>query len=374
MSITIPYILSFKSHPDLQILDTLTLDLISKLSIINDKKKHQYTKHHSQILKNPKLQNMKDNIVNKLNMILNKLSENNMLNLLLDFISTIGNITSEEYEVIQKTHYIKMLNESSFIKVYLEFLFKINCIYHKVFGYNLKYFINLLENHFNYHYKENSIVKQEYEFIKTVEGESKRINLLTIVRNCVTMNVMSHELLDRCDAILLNQSIYYSDIYYWLASLQNIDNISQYEERIHSIINKNTLHIRERLLLETLVNNVVKEKPILQPKVIPVIKDTIMLETNNILEEYLMLENTDDVFYFINKRCLDGLSKNKFCLGIIEKYLLTNNNKVIQLLKILITNKLLSNTNINNGMLLYKKTIKSTDKQSVDRLKIFLSI
>ena len=71
------------------------------------------------ILKNHKIQNSKDSINNKVNLILNKLSESNVDNLIVEFLDNINQVDEEQFNEIQKTFYLKMIAEINFIKIYL---------------------------------------------------------------------------------------------------------------------------------------------------------------------------------------------------------------------------------------------------------------
>ena len=113
---------------------------------IDRKKKIKKSSNH--ILKNHKMQNQKDTIENKINLILNKLSETNIDNLLFEFVDNINQVTEEEFEEIQKTFYSKIVSEINFIKIYLHFLKYIGFLYNKVQNFNLKYFIDIVYNNF----------------------------------------------------------------------------------------------------------------------------------------------------------------------------------------------------------------------------------
>jgi hypothetical protein len=367
MSIAVDYILSFKNHPELQKLDTDILEYINKQYISHDKKTKYIKKSHNQILKNPKLQNFKDNIDNKINLILNKLSENNIDNLLNDFINNVGNITYNEYNTVQKTFYHKMINEASYIPIYLKFLIKINAIYNKVQNYDLQFFINILETKFNYDYMQTNYDKHIFGFISVHNNEEKRINNMTIIKMCIKYNIILPKLLDSCNQILFNQSRHIVDIYYWFVS----DNILTNEiiKNINKILSQE-IQTRDKLLLESLMNNTTKNiNNVIDNTKIEVIKDTLVLESFYILDEYLLLESLDDVIYFITKKCPDGLSKNKFIQCIIEYYF-NNNSKVIELLKTLIQNNTLNQINLDNGIILYKKKYKVNDM----KLSVFTNI
>jgi hypothetical protein len=350
--ITIEFILSFRNHPELQKLDSKTIEIINKLCINNHKKiKNNNDTAHNMILKNPKIQNKKDNIENKVNLILNKLSENNIDNLLLEFINNIGQLSCEEYNTVQKAFYMKIISEINFVKIYLKFFISINFIYNKVQNYDMNFFILLIETKFYYDYTDNLVLSDECKFFADMNTESQRINNQTIIRNLNTMNAFNNGIIDECKNILFNQTKYLSDIYYWF-QYYNINNNDI--EIINKILESDNITTRNRILLESLTKpNNKKEETINEVKKTEVPKDVLLLEISNILDEYLLIGCIDDVVYFIEKKCIDALSKNKFCYNLIERYS-NNEDKLLDLLKTLLIMEVVNKNNINNGITIYK--------------------
>jgi hypothetical protein len=351
--ISIDLILSFRNHPDLQKLDSKTIDTINKLCINNKKYKNNNDTAHNMILKNPKLQNKKDNIDNKVNLILNKLSENNIDNLLLEFINNIGQISSDEYNNVQKAFYMKIMAEINFVKIYLKFFNSINIIYNKVQNYNMELFISLIENKFYYDYTDDVKLNGDFNFLSDMNTETHRVNNLTIIRNLNAMNIFTNQIIDECKDLLFKQTKYLSDIYYWYQFDNNISNNDM--TMINKILESDNITTRDRVLLESLCKTTNKKPEYKNDtKQIDIIKDVLLLEISNILEEYLLMESVDDVVYFIEKKCTDALTKNKFCYNLIERYS-NNEDKLLELLKTLYTMEVINKNNINNGITLYKK-------------------
>jgi hypothetical protein len=146
--------LLLKSNIDFQKLDNPILDFLNKLFCQFDKnKKHKkLRKPVSNILKNQRIQTKKETITNRVNLILNKLSESNIDSLIIDFLENINQIDLETFEEIQKTFYLKIISEINFIKIYLQFLKIIGYIYEKVQNYNLSFFYSLIEIKFKSDY------------------------------------------------------------------------------------------------------------------------------------------------------------------------------------------------------------------------------
>jgi hypothetical protein len=115
-SIDIKTFTQLKSCSDYKILDIEIINYILNNfegGDIKKNKKNYQCKKTNQILKNPKIKLIKEKNSNKINLILNKLSENNLQNLLLEFFQNIKILSIEDYNEFIKTIYIKMLNETS---------------------------------------------------------------------------------------------------------------------------------------------------------------------------------------------------------------------------------------------------------------------
>ena len=179
--------LSFKKNDDVQNLDNHTIELLNKLfgNIDKHSKKKLIKKTNINILKNQKIQNKKDNIINKINLILNKLSATNIDNLIVEFLDNVNQVFINDFEEIQKTFYLKMLSEINFIKIYLEFLKNIGFIYNKAYpseNYNLSFFYSIIEVKFKADYI-NFKIPDEYNFLNKYNNEADRINNLIIITN-----------------------------------------------------------------------------------------------------------------------------------------------------------------------------------------------
>ena len=84
-------------------------------------------------------------------------------------------------------------------------------------------------------------------------------------------------------------------------------------------------------------------------------KNTLQLEVDNIIDEYLLLKSLDDIKSFIETRCTDSITKNKFSECLIDKYFIENKNnmnEIVELIKLLIKNQILLKTNLIKGLTL----------------------
>ena len=336
----------------------------------NKQKKKIINKKPLNILKNPKLKSIIDKTSNKVNLILNKLSENNIDNLVIEFINNIKITTIEDYNDYLKTFYLKILSEIKFFKFYFNFFDILSNIYLTVFNFSNEYFYNLIENKFTYDYLD--VINEEYNFLKELSEDEKRTNNLLLIRNMVASEHLKLSINDYINEILLNQDKYLSDIHFWFK-----DTILNNEQtiKIKSLL-VNDIQLRDRILLENLVNgatniNIVNDntnKIIFKKKIDQPNNNITHLQ--NILEEYLFIDNSESIEDYIISECNDINSKNKFSEFIIDKYFKlsnVNSNKILRLIKILIKKKVLFKSNLSRGLLNI-----NNNKIPQDKLKLLL--
>jgi hypothetical protein len=363
-------------------LDNDTLKLLDDLFSTNLNKKTKKIKKNNNILKNNKLQRKKDNISSKVNLILNKLSENNINNLVIEFIESINQVDIENFEEIQKIFYLKIINEINFIKIYLDFFKIIGYLYKIVQNYNLEFFYNTIEIKFNLDYNnlKQDLINDKYSFINELNCENKRLNNLILIKKLVDHNFLSNHLINECDNIILNQNLYLSDIYYWYNNKDNYTLSLEDNDKIKNIIlNNNNLNSRDKILLECLIDNKKNSN-----------KNIFNLEIYNLLNNFIknnsdieLINNNeisnfkfiDEVISFINKTCNDSISKNKFCEIIFIYFLneinVEKNYFLFEILLLhLIKNNFLLKSNICQGLILMEKN----NNNSNAKIKILLNI
>jgi len=311
----IELLLSFQNNSELQNLDNTLLFTNNKNNLIKIKKiKHQMT------------------ILNKMNLILNKLSENNINNLVSEFIDTINYITLDEYNAFLKNVYLKILSEINFITIYLNFLELVNYLYYKIFNYNLEYFIHIIKSKFDYDYLDIT-----YEDII----EDNRINNIILIKNLYNFNMITEEAYLLCENLLFTQMKYPSDIYYWKPDINDLTIV-----KINNILN-NELCVRDKILIESLLTNDTD-------------KSIFYLELKYIINEYINSNNKQNIINFINTNCNDSITKNNFCIYTC-KILNDEDEKINKILSIFKKNiskydilnitKTIKNSNIINYLL-----------------------
>ena len=367
---------SFKNSSNVLILSEQINNLISLLSVGNKKISKNYNKGGNQLLKNPKMQVLKDKIENKVNLVLNKLSETNLHNLLYEFIESMNKLSMNDYLEIQKAFYIKMQTDISFVNIYLEFFKIISNIYKEVYNYNSDFFYKIIEIKFLIDYTEDILeLPDNLLFLNDYNEETKRVNNLIIIKKMIKNSMFLPIIQTDINKKIVDQNKYFADIYYWF---QNDKLSTELKDQIKNKITNNSLPLREKVLLDNLlgltkisVNNLPpfensSKSPfspvsIIAPKNKTIIKnstieiDTLKLETENILEEYLNLDEIDDMKNFIEDRCKDAWSKNKFCQYIFDKYFeisIESSTKILELIKLLIKKQILYKSNLSRGILL----------------------
>jgi hypothetical protein len=342
----------FKTHSETQELNN---EILKKLNLIfpDIDKKRNRNKNKNNVLKTQKILNQKENISNKVNMILNKLSEKNMDSLIIEFINSINQVSKETYEEILKTFYIKIISEINFINIYLDFLKIINLLYNKVQQYNLSFFYDIVENKFKNDYTNYEIsLVSNFNFINDLNGETNRLNNLLLINRLIEHKLLSDNIYKYCDNIILNQNIFYSDIYYWF-SYKNKKLTILEENKIKEIITTKNISTRDSILLKNMCSNIQDNKNINNKTESQI--DTINIESNHIIDEYLMMKSINDIKYFIENRCIDNISKNKFCEILINKYYTYNKDKsniILSLVEELFKLKILLKSNISKGVLM----------------------
>ena len=282
-----------KNSPELSVLSD---DMVNLINLLSSGKKifKNNQKVNNKILKNPKMQLLKDKIENKVNLVLNKLSEMNISNLLSEFLENLGKMNKEEYICVQRTFYIKIQADINFAKIYLEFFKIISRIYEKVCKYSSEYFYSLLETKFKADYLGIAI-PEEFLFLEEFSDESKRNNHLIILRTMININMLTTPLKTLIDKTLLEQNYNYSDIYFWF---QNEELNNEQKEIISKKTINTELPMREKVLLDNLLGKKIVNTPKVEisnskPIVKKISNDTLKLEIENIVEEYLLLESFD---------------------------------------------------------------------------------
>lgn len=368
---------SLKSEQECLDLDINIISSINDSFSNNDFKNKKYKiqqKKVQNVLKNPKIKLIKDKICNKVNLILNKLSENNIDNLLTEFVENVKISNLEDYNEFLKTLYLKILSEINFIKTYLSFFSLITKIYYSNYNFTTEYFYNLIENKFNLDY--DLINNSNYLFLNELDNDNKRLNNLTLINEMINFKFFNDKFKHTIESIILTQDKYLSDIHHWFKN----NRLSNDQLLIVKSIIMNDIQLRDKVLLENLLNGNTSKiifKTIQFEKVNNTINQpsqTNTIELDNILEEYFFINNSESLENYIETNCIDAITKNKFCEYLIDKYFKLSNDeykKIIILFKFLIKNKILFKSNLSRGLLnIYP--IKNMSLGRIKNLLLFL--
>ena len=332
-------------------------------------KTNKIVKKQVNILKNNKIQVKKDLIENKLINIMNKVSFNNINELIKEYLNTINIITNEEYIIIQQEILSKIIKDIKFINNMIPFIIKLFSIE--------KYRLNIIPSHFMI--SIYNILLSNYNNVN--DDETYRISCLTLIKKLIEFNFFTKDMYLYISNLLLDNKNYKVDIYYWFND--SMININTYHDKLMENIiycRENDMK-REELMIESLLVNtlpintlLVNTLPIntlpintllvnnniqLSGNTCEVKEDSRIIIINNIIEEYLYLGIVNEVEQFINSELKSIDCKNIFCKELLNTYLtldLEKRKSVLKLYEELIKNKVIVKSNISKGLLLYLDT------------------
>ena len=378
----INFLISFKNLEDCKILEDEVINNIFEISKNSSLKYRQRKKKKlNNILKNKNIQNKKEQIVNITNLYLNKLTKNNIDIILAEFIKKSGIISKDEYKEILKSLFIKIIYEVNFVSEYLNFMKLLISVYYKKFNFEPDYFFYLIEKKIEYDYLN---IKDDI-FFKKFEGENYRKSNLILIKKLVEEKFLDPKILNFVKSILLNHNNI-PDIYVWLKDYKLT--LSE-QNKIEKLSNTN-INFRSKVLLNNLLNleseseseseNInINDKIIIEynnikndTKIVRNLNINQDIESQNIYEEYFLLNDIKEVGEYILEECSSANKKNNFCKIGIEIF--TNGNhetkdKILKLYNILIKKKSLYKSNLSRGLMLFLKKNKNTNKNST---KLFL--
>jgi hypothetical protein len=321
----------------------------SNIKIIKCAKKQVST------IKTNKVQAKKDLNENKIIMIMNKISENNINELIGEYISNIFVDTEEKYNVIMTELFNKMVKDVKFIENYIKFAIKIFIIEKKRLNLFPEEFIN------NIKITINSI------------DDNERNACFIIIRMLVKYGFFNKDIIDFMsnNIIKTQDKSRYIDCYNWFNGIDNTikDN---YKDDILSIAIKcnNENMNREKILIESLIDIKIAEsiditestestestetthiEEIEEVKTVEA-SDSFNTSLINILEEYQFIKSIEEIIEFINIECQDINNKNSFCMEVINSF---SNNiaEGLNLIDILIKKRVLFKSNISKGLVMF---------------------
>jgi len=317
----VDYLISFKNSLSCQNLDDDQFKHMSALLKLNKyKKKKNNTKEPKKLstVVKEKIQISKDKIENRISLLINKLDSTNIDKIIEEFINKFKDIEESEFLIFQKEIYKRIIKDSKFQDIFLDFFIKIKKIYNLINNFNENYFISLIEYKFKYDYT-NLKDKANYilDDINILDSEDNRINNLLLIIRFIEYGYFDVKILDEISKILLSSN-HIPDIYKFMNNkyINSIYNFDEYYSILYSKVNDN-MSSRYSVLLNSILENfnnkdfqICTEDSCEESIITPVVnedqfKTPLEIEIENILEEYLLIEDFEE----------------------INNYLETNNNK-----------------------------------------------
>jgi len=354
----VEYLLSFKDHDDLKNLDDEFLNLISEnfIKSYSKKVKKKLIKPilKCNLLKNSKLQTEKNTIESKVNLILNKLSKNNFDQIIEEFIIKFSEIEQYDFNIILKSLFVKAIKDEKFINIFLKFYNIINQIYSYLFDFNNKYFIDILETKIKFDYQKIKL-DTEYSFLENLNSEENRINSLKILIYLVEKNNLKINVINVVSDYLM-ETDYIPDINFWFSNkfIKNKLDIKNFNEKL---VNKlsNEINNRSLVLLKNLLdsNDIQyelnldeeldedsdEENSIFNNLDDETTKSDFEIQIDNILEEYLLLEEFDEVSSLIETFNKDENKKKIFMETLLNFFFNSTLNNVNKFKKLFVNLK-----------------------------------
>lgn len=309
----IEYLLSFKDYDELLKLDDEFIKSLPDnfLKTYSKKVKKKIVKPISKnnILKNTKLQTAKNKDENKVKLILNKLSQDNFDNIIQEFLEIFTEINQENYNIILKVMYEKIVNDEKFIYIFFKFYNLINNIYSSIYDLNNKYFIDMIQAKTLYDYN-NEKLDENMIFLEKINMEENRINNLKLIILLVESKNFSIEILSTVTDVLVSSN-YIPDIVFWFSNNYINNNIKKHDynnlllEKLNKDINNRYVILLKNLLgINDNFNNTINETITEDEYQIEIkeekIKSDFEVETDNIIEEFILLEDFEEIIQFFD--------------------------------------------------------------------------
>ena len=218
---------------------------------------------------------------NNSNIILNKLSDSNYQTILIDEINKKNINISNVFNLVNLL-LNKIENEGKFGECYSNFVIDLDRIINKSSNNEFKLY-NMIAERFNNILNSNNELKKEnfYSFIKMLV--EKGYYYKSLVNNIMTM-------------ILAKKNNYY-DIYLWLELNKNLQKKNR--QLINDTINELSENNNIRLL--TLFENLLKNNKPIKKKKVSVKIDKVKVKCENIIKEFILLEDIEEVKFFIKE-------------------------------------------------------------------------
>ena len=353
----IEFLKSFKDHSSFQTLNDEDLKKFSLLIKPNKKNKFKKVKNNDnkKSLSNvkEKLQISKEKIESKFSLLINKLDFNNITKILEEFITKFKDINENDYNLFQKYIFTRILKDSKFQLLYLDFFMKIKNIYSKLFNFSDEYFILLIEYKFKYDYcgqKSNIIHDYNLDEIHELNSEENRINNINLILKFINNGIFNKSIIEELSYILIN-SEYIPDIYNFVNNefIKNNYDFTKFYEILKSKVDNN-MESRYKVILKSILdkfgieykysksrsNSIISvdndndiDNEILNYEInlktvesFEQFKSTVEIEIDNIIEEYLLIEDFEEIKNYLE----NNENVNNFMEELFNYYFKNNLN------------------------------------------------
>ncbi len=282
-------------------------------------------------MKNTKLQNSKDKIENKVNLLLNKLSKENFDLIIKEFLKTFHTLDQDNFNKVLKVLYLKIVKDDKFSKIFFNFYSLISSIYVRIFDLNIKYFMELIQIKTEFDYN-NGELEDDFIFLKKINNEEYRINNLRLIIMLLENKNLKVDIVKLISKYITNTN-YVPDINFWFSKdlIKKKDPVENYHEILISKIS-NIHDNRSLVLLKNLleINDIkVEEESEEETEYTLDLKDdsnksNYEIEIENIVEEFLLLEDFDEITTFLEKNKKINDCNKIFTYNLMNIYF--NNN------------------------------------------------
>jgi hypothetical protein len=282
-----------------------------KFAFILNNKKNFFLKNTKNV--RDEIKQKIENIENKINFILNKVNGNTD-SLIEEFMKNINILNENDFNKLQKIFFVKLLNDIKFLDDYVNFYTKIFYI-HIQNNLKISYFINLFEDFFNYIFLSKG---SGYEFDKTIYNiDIYKQNFLVVLKKFIDIKFFTNDIFDYIFNTLISLNDVNS-IYYFCKD-------SNLNEGFKSKLNELKLETeRDKILINDLLKVKVNKKNYkIKKQVITPKKESNEIEIENMIEEFLFLNNNEDIIYYLkeNNKLIE-----KFIFKLKKEYNKNNKN------------------------------------------------
>lgn len=327
--------------------DKIVKDIKILFNLSTTKQKKVISKK-SNNLKNFKFRQDKNKISNKMILILNKITETNVKNLLIEFICNIEIKSLDDYKIIQEDIFLKILKDISFIDNTINFIINIFKIVNNLHNYKPYHFFDIISNYIEDVYLKSK--DNEFDFFEKLYDENNRNSFIILLNKLIKINIINNEF--DFSNILLNQNDKIVDIYNWFTLNESTDNEkSKIREKLNTLLLSNRENILLTSLLEkneTITRNIIIDND----EEILINNDTFTIEITNLFDEYVYLKDENEIIEYLKESSLNFDSKNLLCEKLLKYYFSNFDSEIkwFKLINVIISKKLIFKSNLSKAL------------------------